>query len=194
MLRPPLGAKASAATPVGVYQSTDAGRSWRLPGLNPSVPFADVVAPSPRFARDQTIFVCGADGLYRSTDAGDTWHRVLVGSRMLCVVVSAAGTPEMLVVLVGTEVDGILISQDRGRTWTGANAGLLDLTILSLAISPCFETDRLRDPPQHEVELAGSPGCCATNDDLILRAPEGRVSKDGRNLVYSSQLFPQLRA
>src|SRR5439155_22224290 len=66
--------------------------------------------------------------------------RVLVGSRMLCVVVSAAGTPEMLVVLVGTEVDGILISQDSGRTWTGANAGLLDLTILNLAISPCFET------------------------------------------------------
>jgi hypothetical protein len=131
-----------AATPVGVYHSTDAGRSWRLPGVNPTVPFADVVAPSPRYAQDQTIFVCGADGLYRSTDAGDTWQRVLVGSRMLSVVVSPTDAPERLVVLVGTEADGILLSHDNGRTWTGANAGLLDLTIISLAVSPCFATDR----------------------------------------------------
>jgi photosystem II stability/assembly factor-like uncharacterized protein len=130
-----------AATPVGVFHSTDDGHSWRLPGVNPSVPFADVVAPSPHFADDQTLFVCGADGLYRSTDAGDTWQRVLIGSRMLCVVVSPADTPHRLVVLVGTEADGILVSHDIGRTWTGANAGLLDLTVISLAVSPCFETD-----------------------------------------------------
>jgi photosystem II stability/assembly factor-like uncharacterized protein len=131
-----------AATPVGVFHSTDGGQSWRLPGVNPSVPFADVVAPSPHFADDQTLFVCGAGGLYCSTDAGDTWQRVLVGSRMLSVVVAPADTQDSLVVLVGTDADGILQSHDSGHTWTGANAGLLDLTVISLALSPCFETDR----------------------------------------------------
>jgi len=79
-----------AATPVGVYRSTDGGRSWTLPGVNSSVPFAEVVLPSPHFEQDRTLFVCGGDALYRSTDGGDTWQPVLAGSRMLSVVASSA--------------------------------------------------------------------------------------------------------
>src|SRR5437879_7611300 len=40
--------------------------------------------------------------------------------------------------MVGTEADGILRSEDAGRTWSGANAGLMDLTAICLALSPCF--------------------------------------------------------
>ena len=46
------------------------------------------------------------------------------------------------VLLAGTEADGVLRSEDGGRTWAGANAGLLDLTALALAVSPRFESDR----------------------------------------------------
>ncbi|HTD78888.1 MAG TPA: hypothetical protein VK898_14720, partial [Chloroflexota bacterium] len=131
-----------AATPVGVYRSMDAGLRWTQPGVSPTVPFADLVAVSPRFGRDRTLFACGVDGLHRSSDGGDTWQRVLVGSRMLAVTVAAGTTHDSLVVFAGTETDGILRSEDNGRTWTGANAGLLDLTAICLAVSPCFETDR----------------------------------------------------
>jgi photosystem II stability/assembly factor-like uncharacterized protein len=48
-----------------------------------------------------------------------------------------------LVLLAGTEVDGILRSEDGGRTWAGANPGLLDLTVLALALSPEFARDRI---------------------------------------------------
>jgi hypothetical protein len=129
-----------AATPVGVHRSNDAGRTWILPGTGPTVPLASAVTPSPRFALDKTLFACGVDGLYRSTTAGETWQRVLAGGPLLSVVVSA--TDEALVVLAGTESDGILRSEDGGRTWTGANAGLLDLTAICLAVSPCFVSDR----------------------------------------------------
>src|SRR6266851_1314622 len=125
-----------AATPVGVHRSIDAGRTWALPGSAPTVPLASAVAASPRFADDQTLFACGADGLYRSTDGGLTWQRVLIGGPLLAVVATES------VVLAGTEADGILRSEDVGRTWTGANAGLLDLTAITLAVSPCFEKDR----------------------------------------------------
>src|SRR5216684_1371544 len=75
------GALVFAATAVGVYQSTDAARTWILAATGASVPFAEVVAPSPRFPQDRTLFVCAGDGLYRSADAGQSWAPVLVGSR-----------------------------------------------------------------------------------------------------------------
>ncbi|MCA1647558.1 MAG: hypothetical protein LC797_19540 [Chloroflexi bacterium] len=164
------GAVIFAATAVGVYRSTDGGRTWGLPVSGTTVPFAEVVAPSPDFAHDRTIFVCAGSGLARSTDGGESWASVLVGSRMLSVATatgathgSLAGavtgetqnsrtvlaptetriTQHSLVVLAGTEADGILHSADGGRTWTGANAGLLDLTVLALALSPRFAADRI---------------------------------------------------
>lgn len=137
-----------AATSVGVYRSTDGGRSWTLPGTGSSVPFAESLAASPGFAHDQTLFVCAGDGLYRSTDGGATWHQVLVGSRMLSVTVSPGDVPDA-VVLVGTEADGVLRSADLGRTWAGANAGLMDLTAIAVALSPWFASDH--------VGFAGTP-------------------------------------
>src|SRR5438309_8860649 len=110
-----------AATAVGVYRSLDGGRSWALPAAAASVPFAEVVAPSPRFAEDRTIFVCAGDGLYRSTDGGESWVPVLVGSRMLSLAVAPGDAPDSLIVLAGTDTDGVLRSDDGGRTWTGAN-------------------------------------------------------------------------
>src|ERR1700730_1560411 len=74
------GAALFAATAVGVYRSTDGGRTWTLPSSGAGVPFAEFVAPSLRFAQDQTLFVCAGDALYRSSDGGETWQQVLVGS------------------------------------------------------------------------------------------------------------------
>jgi hypothetical protein len=131
-----------AATPVGVFRSTDGGSHWVSPGSALTVPLASSVAVSPGFAHDRTLFACGADGLYRSSDFGDTWQRVLVGDGMLSVAVSIVEPDRGPLVIVGTEADGVLRSEDGGRTWTGANAGLLDLTAISVAVSPCFASDR----------------------------------------------------
>ena len=131
-----------AATPVGVYRSSDRGASWQLPGSAPTVPLASAVGLSPNFEQDRTLFVCGADGLYRSTDVGETWDRVLIGDGMLSVATSRIETDDAVLVLAGTEADGIVRSEDGGRAWGGANAGLVDLTAICLAVSPCFATDR----------------------------------------------------
>jgi photosystem II stability/assembly factor-like uncharacterized protein len=94
-----------------------------------------VIAASPGFARDRTLFAGGRNGLYRSRDAGTTWTHVLAEGH----VMTLALTPEIL--FAGTEQDGILRSEDAGRTWTSANPGLLDLTVLALAVSPTFDVD-----------------------------------------------------
>lgn len=130
-----------AATSVGVHSSSDGGRSWTLSGVENTVPFAEALAPSPSFARDRMVFVGAGDGLYRSLDGGDRWHRVLVGSRVLSLAISP-GDGSAGLLLAGTETDGVLRSDDSGRTWAGANAGLVDLTVLALALSPRFEQDR----------------------------------------------------
>jgi photosystem II stability/assembly factor-like uncharacterized protein len=127
-----------AATPCGLRRSTDAGRTWSVVA-DTSI---ELVAPSPDFATDATMFAGTAEGLLRSTDAGRTWQPALVGSRVFSIVCSPRFVDDGLV-LVGTEQDGILRSTDRGRTWTSANPGLLDLTVLELARSPAFEVDHV---------------------------------------------------
>jgi hypothetical protein len=131
-----------AATPVGVFRSADGGSTWELPSGIVTVPLASALALSPDFERDHTLFACGADGLYRSRDLGDTWQRVLVGDAILSVALSVVEPERGVVVVVGTGADGILRSDDTGRTWAGANAGLVDLTAISLAVSPRFASDR----------------------------------------------------
>jgi photosystem II stability/assembly factor-like uncharacterized protein len=125
-----------AATSGGIFRSADAGRTWTLARDGAGIPFAEVVVPSPNFARDRTLFVCAGDTLYRSSDAGQTWQPTLVGSHVLSTACAPGG-----VVLASTETDGVLRSEDAGRTWTGANAGLLDLTALAVALSPSFAHD-----------------------------------------------------
>jgi photosystem II stability/assembly factor-like uncharacterized protein len=131
-----------AATPAGVHRSVDHGRTWAPAGPTTPVPFAEAVAVSPGFIRDRTIMVGGGEGAYRSTDAGQTWQRVLVGSRALSLAV-ARDSGQRDTWLVGTDSYGILRSEDAGRTWAGANPGLVDLTVLALALSPAFEQDRI---------------------------------------------------
>src|SRR5262245_1282006 len=80
-----------AATSVGVFGSSDAGRTWVLPDAGAGMAFAEVVAPSPGFAHDHTLVASAGEALYRSSDAGQSWRQVLIGSRMLTVGISHGG-------------------------------------------------------------------------------------------------------
>ena len=69
---------------MGVYKSTDAGKSWKLMGLEKTGRISRVVI-DPR--DPDTVFVaalghcCGPQqerGVYKTTDGGKTWKRVLI--------------------------------------------------------------------------------------------------------------------
>jgi hypothetical protein len=122
-----------AATPAGVRSSTDGGCTWTSPSARGGVPFANVVGASAG-----TVFAGGREGAYRSTDSGATWAQVLSGGNVLALAVVSADE-----VFVGTDSDGEQRTADGGRTWTSANPGLLDSTILALALSPHFADDRV---------------------------------------------------
>src|SRR6266542_997213 len=131
------GAVVFAATPAGVRRSADGGRTWSIAGGSEGVPFAAVVVPSPAFERDQTVYAAGQAGAYRSRDGGQMWAPILSGSGILALAVAPGA------LFAGSEADGLLRSSDEGRSWSGANPGVLDLTILSIALSPAFERDRM---------------------------------------------------
>src|SRR5215210_1341044 len=61
-----------AATPVGVFQSDDGSQRWRPLGGDSAVAGVEVVAPSPRYAEDGTLFAGARDGLFR-------WHAGVAG-------------------------------------------------------------------------------------------------------------------
>jgi photosystem II stability/assembly factor-like uncharacterized protein len=127
-----------AATPAGIRCSGDGGRTWMDPGADSAVPFATVVSAAPHFAAHRTLYAASREGVFRSTDAGQHWMQVLSGGTVAALAVISADT-----LLAGTEADGVLRSDDGGRSWTSASPGLLDLTVLALALSPDFDTDHI---------------------------------------------------
>lgn len=130
-----------AATAVGLYRSGDGGRRWESVGTGDIIPLVEAIAASPDFARDGVIFAGTRDGLFRSSDGGEHWELALGGDRIPAVV-AATGDLGERVVLAGTATDGLFRSTDGGHRWASANAGLLDLTVLALALSPGFVRDQ----------------------------------------------------
>ncbi len=153
-----VGQGVIAATAAGLRLSTDGGRTWRPLGragaAPPGLPWpTEAVAVAPGSA----LFAAAPGGLYCLDDSGAAWRLALRASRVLAIALSPLGLsplghwPEQprveqmraeQIVFAGTEADGLLRSEDGGATWTSANAGLLDLTVTALALSPAFATDR----------------------------------------------------
>ena len=139
-----------AGSTIGIRRSADLGNDWEAstcPGG--ALSLVTSLAVSTGIAVEETVFAGTFDGCYRSTDGGRTFHPVLSGGPVLSVV--AVGVMELEqgvalvsggVVFVGTESDGVLRSLDGGASWQAANAGLLDLSVLALSVSPSFDSDR----------------------------------------------------
>src|SRR5437588_6362498 len=123
------GSMLFAATATGLFRSDDAGKIWVAAGDQP-LPLLTTAVPSPRFATDDVLYAGTTTGCFRSPDSGRTWRQVLTGGSVFAMATWMGGDgAEHL--FVGTESDGILHSEDRGNSWAGANAGLLDLTVLA---------------------------------------------------------------
>ncbi len=133
------GATLFAATAAGLFRSGDGGRGWSAAGDTP-LPLIAAAAPSARFAENDLLFAGTQTGFHRSTDAGHTWRQTLSGGRVFAIAVVSSDREDT--VFIGTDADGILRSDDDGQTWTGANPGLLDLTVLALAFSPDAARDQ----------------------------------------------------
>jgi len=144
-------------TPNRFAYSDDLGVYWNEVGVStPTPPIrGPVIAPSPDFAVDQTVFFGTLNGdVHKSTAAGESaWvHLSNVGSRIRSMVVSPDFTNDATLFVGAT--DGVAKSVDGGLTWTpvGPTGGSPQL-----AISPNYELDQT-------VFSATSVGLHSTND------------------------------
>lgn len=104
-----------AATLVGLYKSTDAGKAWKR--IGESLADQMIVAMVLDRTRRGVIYITGRDGVHRSEDAGATWK--LVNSEFVTTNIRtiAQSATDPMVFYVGTNGSGLYRSKDAGETW-----------------------------------------------------------------------------
>ncbi len=135
-----------AARRSGLYRSMDNGRTWELAYASLNAPEAlptTAVALAPEFNYEPTVFAGLNGAILCSYDGGIHWQPGRLPAP-LPAISSLAVSPcyrEDGMVFAGTNEDGVLVSSDRGKNWILWNFGLLDLSVLCLAVSPEFAVD-----------------------------------------------------
>lgn len=122
-----------AATPYGIFRSTDGAASWveknkglaRLPFTSSII--ADGSAPA-------VVYSATEDGVYRSADAGENWARLPLAVGGIRAIAQNPKDAKMLA--AGTEDNGIYISRDGGDTWTKCEAGIDHNTFYAVTFDP----------------------------------------------------------
>ena len=117
-----------AATCGWVYRTTDGGTSWVRYRDGLADRRTQVVRIDPR---DPERIVAGTTGgLYESRDAGKSFRR-LSAEVVVNALLFDPRRPSRLV--VGTESDGVLVSEDAGASFTSGSAGLAEARLSAVA-------------------------------------------------------------
>ncbi len=130
----------AAAWGSGVYISTDAGMHWRAAGGgNPDrgVRYISGLALNP--AHGQTIYAVTSDDRFHiSTNGGGDWDSTPLPVDPIDSVTTtslAVSRQDPAVMLVGTELEGIVRSTNGGRTWSDTSL-LTNVSVNAIAFSP----------------------------------------------------------
>lgn len=123
-----------------LFKSTDGGVNWTIASGLLSNNTIDVIAFSPAYSQDQTVYLAGAGGLFVSTDGANTWTALSTTALSSMALSPNFATDNTLFVV--TKQKKVLKSKNRGTTLTplGAPAPLTSaLTVI--AVSPNFTAD-----------------------------------------------------
>ncbi|MGA8220933.1 MAG: hypothetical protein WB780_04705 [Candidatus Acidiferrales bacterium] len=141
----------------GIYRSEDAGSHWqKIQGIPYSSRRTPVLRMDP--SNPAVLYAGTTEGLWKSPDGGATWRRISPADWVVnsLAVEPSPANPEAAPseasfgrVLVGTEQQGVLSSDDGGDNFHPANEGFHHRRIVSLAANP-------EDPAQIVAVVAGS--------------------------------------
>jgi photosystem II stability/assembly factor-like uncharacterized protein len=116
-----------AAACSGIYRSLNRGAAWKpLPGPKNASSRTYTVAQDPQ--HENVWFAGTATGLLGSRNGGDSWLTLgIFAARSIAFDPGRLGR-----ILVATDEDGIMRSDDSGKTWRPANHGFCNRPLTSL--------------------------------------------------------------
>ena len=104
----------------GIYESQNAGASWRkVQGIPSQSRRTRDIMQHP--AIPSTIFAGTTEGFWRSTNGGDSW--MLTTSRTLEINAIAVHRKDPQTIYIGTNNYGVMVSRDGGKNFTPSNEG-----------------------------------------------------------------------
>ncbi len=124
-------------TAAGVFKSTDRAAAWTASSLG--LPDSRVLSLA--VADDGTIFAATNGGLSRSVDEGRSWVALTPPSAIVSAVAVSPSYAVDQTLFCGVWGGGIFKSTNGGASWSEVNAGVSDLLITSLALSPAYAAD-----------------------------------------------------
>jgi photosystem II stability/assembly factor-like uncharacterized protein len=150
----------------GIYRSDAAGALWeKIAGI----PYASrrtlVIRQDP--ARPAVLYAGTTEGLWKSSDAGASWARMSPANWIINAMIlepdrdssqlnSTATSASRL--LIGTEQQGVLASDDGGFHFQAANDGFYHRRVVSVAVDS-------QDPQRVAVVLANAPEAVLLSED-----------------------------
>jgi photosystem II stability/assembly factor-like uncharacterized protein len=117
-----------AATCGWVYRTTDGGTSWTRYRAGLADRRTQVVRIDPE--QPERILAGTTGGLFESRDAGKSFRRISPEVVVNALVFDPRRTRRLL---MGTESDGVLVSEDGGTTFMGSSRGLAEARLSSVA-------------------------------------------------------------
>ncbi|HEX8871670.1 MAG TPA: hypothetical protein VF758_02820 [Candidatus Acidoferrum sp.] len=120
----------------GIYRSENEGASWtKLQGIPYSSRRTPAIVQDPGNAK--TLFAATTEGLWVTRDAGENWKRTTPRGwvvNAVAVLPHVGAQPEEL--FLGTESQGVLVSEDSGETFAPANSGFTHVVVERLVNDP----------------------------------------------------------
>jgi photosystem II stability/assembly factor-like uncharacterized protein len=115
----------------GIYHSTNGAQQWtRYNGIPFVFRRTQLIKQDPQ--HPDTLYAGTTSGLWKTTNEGAEWKRTTPGDWVINAIILDAKNPQR--VILGTEREGVQISENGGQTYAAANVGFHHQHILDVAM------------------------------------------------------------
>jgi photosystem II stability/assembly factor-like uncharacterized protein len=115
----------------GIYHSVDAGQNWkRYSGIPFVFRRTQLIKQDPQHT--DTLYAGTTSGLWKTTNEGAEWKRTTPGDWVVNAILIDPKNPQR--VILGTEREGVQISENGGASFVAANNGFHHQHILDVAM------------------------------------------------------------